>query len=227
MNAALYYSNTDESKRIAEYIAEQTHFALTDLTKTTEYVYEYAVAVFPVHCQNVPQAVKNFLRRLQTKYLVLIAAYGKMSYGNALYEIQRNYRLNIIAAAYVPTKHSYADEPRFEDFYRLAPVIDKIKNPTQITIPRSNKNIFANFLPKLRSQIGCKIVKDKNLCNNCGLCSTNCLQNAIKDGKTNRRCIRCTRCVQVCPQRALTVKLRPILKNYLKKPKTADLLIYV
>lgn len=226
MNAVLYYSNTGESKRIAEYIADKTGYALTDITAVKEYAYEYAVLVFPVYCQNVPQAADKFLPRLQAEHLVTIATYGKMSYGNVLNEIQRRYAHRIIAAAYVPTKHAYLNEPRFDDFEKLAPLLDKLKSPTAVTIPKSHKNPLSNFAPAWRSRQGVKIIRSE-ACNGCGECERNCPEQAIQNGKPNRKCIRCLRCVESCPQKALSVKLRSPLRNYLKKPKTTDLIIYV
>lgn len=225
MNSVLYYSNTGESKRIAEYFANETGYRLADLLKTTGYVYENTVVVFPVHCQNVPQAVTSFLSRLQTKNLILIAAYGKMSYGNVLYEIQQKYRHNIVAAAYVPTKHAYVDEPRFEDFVKLAPLFDKFKSPTAVKIPKSSKNPFADFAPAWRSRQGVKLVLSGN-CNGCGQCAAVCPEHAIKNGKTNRNCIRCLRCVQTCPQGALSYILRPALAHYLRTKRKTDIVIY-
>lgn len=48
-----------------------------------------AVIVFPVYCQNIPDPVKKFMARLKSKHIALIATYGKISYGNVLYELSR------------------------------------------------------------------------------------------------------------------------------------------
>ena len=48
-----------------------------------------AIVVFPVYCQNIPKPVKRFLKGLEAKYVALIATYGKISYGNVLYEAQK------------------------------------------------------------------------------------------------------------------------------------------
>lgn len=226
MNAVLYYSNSGESKRIAEYLADKTGFALIDLNAADNLQYERALLVFPVYCQNVPQAVKEFLRKLKTEYLALIATYGRASYGNVLNEIQREHRHRIIAAAYLPTKHSYVDEERFDEFDRLAPFIEKLGGNGEITIPRSRKNPFAAFAPQWRSRLGVKILCSSD-CNGCGTCDRVCPQNAITRGKPNNNCIRCGKCVVNCPQGALTLKPSRIMRAYLKKRKRTELKIYI
>lgn len=225
MNAVLYYSNSGESKRIAEYLADKTGFALIDLNAADNLQYKRALLVFPVYCQNVPQTVKEFLRKIQTEYLALIATYGRASHGNVLNEIQREHRHRIIAAAYLPTKHSYVDEERFDEFDRLAPFIEKLDGSGEITIPRSRKNPFAAFAPEWRSRIGVKIVKNAR-CNACGTCNGVCQQKAIRYGKPNGKCIRCMKCVVSCPQGALTLKTSRPMRAYLNKRKHDTIIIY-
>ena len=226
MNAVIYYSNTGQSKRIAEYFADKTSFALCGIFDLSEYVFDTAVLVFPVHCQNAPDCVKNFLKRLSVKNLIVIATYGRMCCGNILNYIQKHYRHNIIAAAYVPTKHSYLCENGFEDFDRLNAIVSKISNPAPVKIPKMYKNPFADFGKGLRSRTGVKLYKDQN-CNNCGQCNAVCDNNAINNGKTNGKCIRCLKCVENCPNNSLHFKLRLPMRLYLRKKKQNDLIIYV
>lgn len=226
MNAVIYYSNTEQSKRIAEYLAKKTGFPLLDIFDLTEYEFDTAVLVFPIHCQNVPKPVKNLLTRLHVKALITIATYGKMCYGNVLYEIQKRYRHNIIAAAYVPTKHSYLNENDFSDFESLNPILDKINSLDKIVIPKAYKNPLSNVCKALRSRMGVKIYKDNN-CNNCGKCNAVCNNSAIVYGKTNRKCIRCLKCVEQCPQNALHFTTRLPMRTYLRKKKCEKLIIYV
>ena len=225
MNAVVYYSNTDECKRIATYLAERLNYELVNITGA-ESEYQRAVLVFPVHCQNVPKAVADFLERLTASDLSVIAVYGKMCHGNVLYEIQKKYHHKIIAAAYVPAKHTYIDESRFCDFDRLYPIIEKVANPSTVTIPKSYKNPFANVFMGLRSRMGVKIIRGGG-CSNCGVCQEICPEQAIVNGKPNRKCIRCLRCVASCPPKALTFKTAPFMTAYLKKKKQDELIIYV
>lgn len=226
MNAVIYYSNTGQSKRVAEYIAQKAGMPLFDIFALTENEFDTTIIVFPVHCQNIPKPIKSILKQLHTNALIPIATYGKMCYGNVLYEIQKNYSHNITAAAYVPTKHTYLSENVFSDFEKLNPIISKINNHEKITIPKSYKNPLSNICMGLRSRMGVKIHKNDN-CDNCGKCNTVCNNNAIAYGKTNRKCIRCLKCVAECPNNALHFTTRLPMRMYLRKNKTDKTIIYI
>ena len=227
MNAVVFYSNTGQSKVIAAYFANQLGYPLADMEiKCAEY-YQNLVLVFPVHCQNIPDIVKSFLKNISVENLTVVATYGKMCCGNVLYEIQKNYQKNIVAGAYIPTKHSYIDnDDAFCDLDELKPIVEKVKEPSYIQLPRLYKNPLADIFPKLRSRIGLAIQKSEN-CNGCNLCAERCSFGAIKSGTTNRKCIRCLKCVESCPRQALKIKLGMPLKLYLRKKKSNKIIIYV
>ena len=227
MNAVVFYSNTGQSKVIATYFANQLGYPLADMeTKCAEH-YQNLVLVFPVHCQNIPDIVKSFLKNISVENLTVVATYGKMCCGNVLYEIQKNYQKNIVAGAYIPTKHSYIDnDDAFCDLDELKPIVEKVKEPSYIQLPRLYKNPLADIFPKLRSRIGLAIQKSEN-CNGCNLCAERCSFGAIKSGTTNRKCIRCLKCVESCPRQALKIKLGMPLKLYLRKKKSNKIIIYV
>lgn len=226
MNGVIYYSSTGQSKRIAEYFALKTGFELFDIFSLTEYEFETAILVFPVYCQNVPEYVKGFLKKLSVKALAVIATYGKMCHGNVLYEIQRRNAHNIIAAAYVPTKHSYLNDTEFSDFGSLNVILTKINNPTPVKIGKSYKNPLSGICKGLRSRLGVKIYRDGR-CDGCGVCNAVCKNDAMNCGKTNRKCIRCLKCVENCPKNALHFTLRLPMRVYLRKKKCDKLIIYV
>ena len=227
MNAVVFYSNTGQSKAIAAYLANQLGYPLADMEiKCAEY-YQNLVLVFPVHCQNIPDIVKSFLKNISVENLTVVATYGKMCCGNVLYEIQKNYQKNIVAGAYIPTKHSYIDnDDAFCDLDELKPIVEKVKEPSYIQLPRLYKNPLADIFPKLRSRIGLAIQKSEN-CNGCNLCAECCSFGAIKSGTPNRKCIRCLKCVESCPRQALKIKLGMPLKLYLRKKKSNKIIIYV
>ena len=225
-DAVVYYSNTNQSRRIAEYFADRLGYPLWDIYDVPYQNFDNLVLVFPIHCQSLPDAVKEFLSRTQITNITVIAAYGRMCHGNALYEAQRKYPHDIVAGAYVPTRHSYLQDEEFDDFQSLEPIIQKILAPSKIKIPRSYKNPFSEFLKRKRSQLGVKITKTDK-CDGCGLCAQVCKCDAIKDGVTNKKCIRCLKCVGACPKSALKFSLSSPMKAYLKKKKQNKLIIYI
>lgn len=226
MNGIIYYSNTGQSKYIAEYFAKKLQYPLLDILELREYHYENVLLVFPVHCQNIPQRVKALLERLEVRYLTIVATYGKMWHGNALWEIQKRYGHTLVAGAYVPTKHTYLEERGFDEFDRLDILLQKIRHPKAIRVPRSFKNPCSNIFKGLRSRIGVKMIRTVE-CDGCGICESSCPCQAISKGKTNHRCIRCLRCVAGCPKAALQFRCRLPMKLYLQKRKTDKLVIYV
>ncbi len=214
-NAIVYYSNTNNSKMIACYLSDILGYQAVDIRENTVFEFENLVLIFPVHCQNTPKQVKAFLSRLQVKKLVLLATYGKMCYGNVLYEIQKKYALPIVGAAYIPCKHSYLkDDSNFADFESLRFVKTCLRANTAVRIKKSYQNPFANFLPVVRSQLGVKIIKKGN-CSACNLCRCD-----------NVKCIRCLKCVYACPNGALDFKLAWFMRLYLRKKKVNELVIY-
>ena len=226
MNAVFYYSNTGQSKSVAEFFSEQLGYPLAEIEKVEANCYQNLVLVFPVHCQNIPDIVKAFLRKISVVYLAVIATYGKMCCGNVLYEVQKKQPTSIVAGAYVPTKHSYIDSnDAFRDFDQLMPIIEKIKHPAVIRVPKLCKNPLADFFPGLRSRLGLKIRKNSK-CNDCGVCTFHCPLGAIHSGVTDNRCIRCLRCVEKCPNQALEIRIGLPLKLYLSKKEINKTIVY-
>ncbi len=227
MNAVAFYSNTGRSRAVAEYFSERLNYPLLDIMTCGSGSYQSLVLVFPVHCQNIPNIVKGFLKRLSAQSLTVIATYGRMCPGNVLYEIQRKYGHSIVAGAYIPTGHSYIDgDDEFSDFDKLSAIVDKMKIPSEIRLPRLYKNPLANILPTLRTRLGLKITAS-NECDGCGVCTDTCPVGAMCKGKADRRCLRCMRCVNSCPRRALEPRLGLPMRLYLRKKRTEKTIIYV
>lgn len=187
---------------------------------------ETALVVFPVYCQNIPKPVKCFLKSLSAKHIALIATYGKISYGNVLYEAQKLVCGEIIAGAYIPIGHTFLDGDCSFDSEFLLPIAERLKQPQTIRIPRSGKNPLADIFPDLRSRIGVQIIKDDR-CINCGLCEKQCPTGAIRKGRINSSCIRCLSCVTNCPQKALKYKNNWILNNYLRNYFKEEYVLYI
>lgn len=228
MNAVVYYSNTGQSRAVAEYLAERLGYPALDMEACGETRFGCLLTVFPVYCQNIPEAVCSFLETVTADCLIPVATFGKMSGGNVLWEIQRRYpQHTVIAGAYVPTKHTYLpDDPPFADYPLLDPLLDKVKDPAPIRFPKLRKDLFADAMPALRSRLGVRLYRTE-ACDGCGLCTVRCPRSAIQGGIPNRNCIRCLRCVQECPREALRVKLRLPLRLYLRKKRMTETVVYV
>ena len=226
MNAVVYYSNTGQSEKVARFLAESLSFPLFSTQNADKPCYETLVLVFPVHCQNIPFAVADFLKKTQIKYLCAVATYGQMWYGNVLHELQNKYSQSIIAAAYVPAKHAYIESNTAPTLSLLEPLIKKVAQPTVITIPKSFKNPIADVFPTLRGRAGVKLTRS-DTCDQCGLCTAECSIGAMRQGKPSRKCIRCLKCVQICPKKALSYKLRFPLRTYLRKKPVSETVIYI
>ena len=194
-----------------------------DNKATTE---DIAVVVFPVYCQNIPKPVKRFLKGLEAKYVALIATYGKISYGNVLYEAQKLLQGQVIAGAYIPMGHTFLDGDCEFDATQLLPIVGRMKAPRQAAIPKTFKNPLADIFPGLRSRIGVRIKKGGNCCN-CGLCERSCPVGAIRDGRIHSQCIRCLRCVTDCPQKALQYKKSRILDAYLNSYHKEEYVLFL
>ena len=222
-----YFSGSGHSAAVAAALAKQLRCETRDILLESYRSEEVAAVVFPVYCQNIPGPVKTFLKALTTRYVVLIATYGKISFGNVLHEAQKLVCSTVIAGAYIPIGHTFlrGDCSFREDF--LHAIVRRIHNPKAVKIPRTAKNPFADLFPGWRSRMGVKIVKTDR-CRGCGACQQICHTGAMQEGVPNRRCIRCLRCVTNCPHHALEFKNRWVLKQYLiRYYKKDDYMLYL
>lgn len=223
-----YFTGSGHSQKLAECLGGMLDKPILDIDRVDECCNnDTAVVVFPVYCQNIPEPVKRFLSELSAKYVVLIATYGKFSYGNVLWEATRLVKGTVIAGVYVPVGHSYLDEDEVlfdEDDY--LPILERIKTPCKANIPKSFKNSLADVFPELRSRIGVKIRRNGK-CKECGLCKNTCPMQTMNNGVMGRQCIRCLKCVSNCPENALKVTYNPFLKLYLKGKRKNEFVIYL
>ncbi len=211
----IYYSNTGNSQAVAAYVGKSLGWETVRLQDEEATAFDKLVLVFPVYCQSIPSQVSDFLRRITVRSLVALATYGKMSYGNVLWEIGRKYRLPLVGGAYLPCRHSYLKgDEAFADFDRLDFVTGCFERGKEITVSKSPKNPFAGFFPVLRSQLGVKLVRKQD-CAACSACRCE-----------RKTCIRCLRCVYACPQGNLDFRLSFFMRWYLRKKKVTDLVIY-
>lgn len=226
MTQVYFFSGNGHSLAVADFFAKQLQTGVTEITQDIQSSAETAIIVFPVYCQNIPRTVVSFLKKLNAGYAVLVATYGMISYGNVLWEAARLTKAEVIAAAYVPTGHSFSAEGTEFDPAALAPIFEKLENPSSAKIEKARKNPFASFFPAWRSRVGLKITRT-NACDGCNICGRKCPVGAARNGNIGRRCIRCLRCVTVCPKKALRIKQTALLKLYLKQKKKRDTVVYL
>lgn len=224
MNKIIYYSNTNESFKIANYISSKTNYELINILDLNEYKYDSIYLIFPVYYQSIPKEIREITKKIIANKAIVIATYGKMNYGNALYEVQKILNAKIVAAAYIPVKHTYiADDIEFNDYDKLDSIIDRMNNDKEIVIPRHYKILFSSFFPITRHRLAIKIKKNDK-CVFCNKCNSICKN--INNGKVNHKCIRCLKCVKYCPYNGLDFKMSFFMKKYLKKKKINDFIIY-
>lgn len=226
MTAVYYFSGTGHSRAIAEYIAGQLGCPPVSIERTEELCVTTAVVVFPVYSDNLPAPVRDFLHRLNCEHAALIAAYGRISRGNVITQAARLCRGEIICGAYVPTGHTYLEQPAEFDREALAPVIERIRNPHPAVIPKEHASFLGNLLPEARARMAVKLRRSDS-CSGCGICAEVCPAGTMTMGVPGGGCLRCLRCVKACPVQALSAEYMPILKAYLSRERTCDTVIYL
>lgn len=219
------FSGSGHSLAVAEALAQLLDCEICPIEYNTV-AEDTAVVVFPVYCQNIPKPVKVFLGQFSAKYIVLIATYGKISYGNVLCEAQKLLQGQVIAGAYIPMGHSFLSGDHAFETKHLLPIIQRIQEPKPVVIPKTPKNPLSNVFPAFRSRMGVKITKTGH-CNGCGQCERSCPMGAIREGHIHRACIRCLRCVTNCPTKALQYKNSRIMDKYLKRFRKEEYVLYL
>ena len=229
LRAVLYFSATGESKKLAKQLAARLGWECFDIFKLygdgKRLEFGQVAVVFPVYSQGAPSFLKPIFKQLTAEYAAIIATYGRMGAGNAVYEAAQLLNAKVCVAAYIPARHSYIENDDFAAPDIPGDIISAILHPHVITIPKRRKTPFAGLLPNLRGRFTVKIKRGKN-CNSCGICGGVCPAGAIKNGKISNKCVRCLKCVRSCPNSALEVRYSRILKRYLKKKPTEEIIIY-
>ena len=183
--------------------------------------------VFPVYCERVPPPVAAYLKACGADRAAFVAAYGGMSYGRVLHDAQVLFWGTVVAAAVVPTEHAYTKDGYPFDEAALAPLFEKVRSgeSSPAVIPKGKRHLLSGA-PALRSRLGVKIVRSSR-CSGCGVCERACPMHAMHAGKPDGRCIRCLRCVRVCPEGALSFRLSPLLKAYLRRRRTNETRLFL
>lgn len=229
----IYFSASGESKRVADYYASKLNCQSFDFTpasirQTFDYsqTFDLILLTFPVHCQNIPIPLKPVLPKLQAKYFIINITYGKMSFGNCLEDAKKLLGGKVIGASLIPAKHTYLNERSIDNLSPLDEMIERIPLKQEIKIPRFKRHPLANFFPVIRSQLGIKITCSDR-CTGCNVCTEHCPTESISAGTIKKhKCIRCLKCIYVCPEQALDFNVRKPLKYYLRKERENLFLIF-
>ena len=193
MNAIIYYSNTFESYNIAKYINDKTNYELINILNISNYNYDSIFLIFPVHYQSIPKEIKKIIKKIKANKAIVIATYGKISYGHVLYDAQKILNAKIVSAAYIPAKHTYIkNDINFNEYEKLDEIINNISDNNEIKIKKTFKNPLANFFPITRHKLSVRIIKTDN-CIDCGKCNKVC--KSINNGIIIDKCTKCLRCI--------------------------------
>ena len=148
MTSVYCFSGSGHSYAIAEYFARELQVPVVNIDRRLAESHcqaDLAVVIFPVYCQNIPAVVRDFFSKLDSKHVVLIATYGKISHGNVLWEAFKIIRGRVIAAAYVPMGHTYLDSSTQFDAQPLQPIFARIQHPRAATLTRESKHPLPAF----------------------------------------------------------------------------------
>ena len=227
MNAVLYFSCSGQSKAVAEDLARKLDWEPIE-TGAAQGRFKSVAVVFPVHCQSYPTPLKSFFKTLNAECVALIATYGRAHCGNAIFEAAKLINGKILAAAYLPAKHTYCESG--DTVFVPEEVVEKIQlsnsGTPSVKLPKLAKTPFAGLFPSARSRAIIKIKKGEN-CTGCNICTAICPVKAIERGKPSRKCIRCLKCVYSCPHGALNIKKSAVLRKYLEKPRCEKVIVYI
>lgn len=209
--------------------------SIIEIPKKTDYL----IIAFPVYGDELPKIFKEYLNTLLVSNIPvsLIAGYGNVDQGNALYEAKTliEKKGNIVCSACaIVAKHSYnggrvqlaPNEPTDKKLEILNQFIlksiEKIKNADNLmkcktNVPKGHIVLLARTPQKFIPQIYVKQPKViQDLCTHCNVCVSVCPVGAIDNELNidNGKCIRCLACVKHCINKARVFKARYKILEY-------------
>lgn len=231
-NCIFCFSGTGNSFRasrdLAEHISHCDIYAM-NIEPTKIQISDYASVgfVFPVYFLGLPNAVRQFIEKLQIEsggntYFYAIATCGRFS-GNSIRQINRllqdkgvslQYGAKLVmgdnyVVMYDVTKDIQRAEARYKA--QLPRIISEISSKKTVRIRKENRLISLRY----NSQINKVFSMDKGFnidsnCNYCNICTKVCPVHNIDivNGKHTfgHKCQQCMACIQYCPKRAINYK---------------------
>ncbi len=211
-NAVVYFSHTGHSLETATYLAGRLSWPILTLKEAVGRHFEHLLFVAPIHRGKFPSPVYSFFKRSKVEEAIIVAVHGRIHHGDAIFELQRKFRLPIVGAAYFPTAHAYLPDDHFTPPYgKLDPLLPTFGSGRYFVVPREEGRAkHPHCLPKvnIRLRPGCRA---------CHSCEAVCAYKGIRNGKINPgRCTGCLACLSACPDGLLRLEVTSSLVFYLK-----------
>lgn len=222
MTTAIYFSATDTTRKITEKIASYAPegFSSVNITHAGREVAftsdDCVVIGAPVYAGRIPEIAAGRFASVSGNgaRCVVVVVYGNRDYDDALLElcdiaVARGF--NVVAAGAFIAEHCVfpqvaagrPDDEDMADIERFATACLGKTTPLDLSKVKGNRPY------KTPSAIPLHPVANKELCNACGACASQCPVDAIDKNHPqetdNGKCITCCRCIHVCPQGARTL----------------------
>lgn len=200
MSTVLYFSGTGNSYSVAKKIAESQGAKLISIPYFKEYrITDDSIGiVIPVYCGEIPPIVKTFLRKvnLDSNYIWAVAVSGG-TVGTTLLSVdkllkEKNRELGFGAHITLPD-NSIVTKPDKNNMQKQ--LLDEDENVEKIIgkISNKEKNTYPveQFLGKTSSIQWFALRK---------------IMGSSRKKAAKRKCIKCNKCIQVCPNGNISMK---------------------
>ena len=234
----IYFSPTGSTRRVAFEIAKGWGGTpnIIDLTQSHNRIQktilsgDAAVIAVPVYEDHVPELLNDYFAHLSAngQPALIAVVYGNIGYGHALHELLSKTKetgLRVVGAGAFIAEHSFSTRkhpvapgrPNADDLkqaYALgeqAGIYIDSTQKTDVCLPKAELTLMS-VLPRNSAQLLTKPpVMDRDVCTDCGACTSVCPVNAIDYRTRNintKKCIRCFACVKRCGPAARKIKYR-------------------
>ena len=177
--------------------------------------------VFPVYCYTVPDAVLDFVRKLELSgsgycFAIITCGGGIGSAGNYLAQelSAKGITLNYLSPVVMPDNAVFyydldpqekMDTMLAEAEKRLTAIRAELDAETKQSIQPKSAKLFRAMYHSMNKTKGFYVT---DACIRCGMCATNCPDGIIKisEGKptwTEKACTKCAACINRCPVSAI------------------------
>lgn len=218
----VYFSPAHSTREIVRRFANSIKLPTEEINITVHPTFSISsspdcllVVGVPVYAGRVPAIAMERLSQVRGSKnpAVAICVYGNREYDDALLELSdilSENNFEVIAASAMIARHSIfpnvaqnrpneKDYSQLEDFaHQICKKIKESKEANLLIIPGNRPYREPKSVPL--------DIHTSNECDNCGTCVKQCPTQAINPNQpkitNNEICIRCTRCIIVCPQKA-------------------------